>query len=313
LVAVISFFIGRNLCNCLLDGTFDAIRIGERQQPKQHQQQQEQHQQEQQQQQQQHEQQRRLEFVHIPKTGGTAIESIASDANITWSICHFGIPKNILIISFNLTRCLPDGLKHDWPWKPKFNQCPWWHVPPAYIEAFFPEHNPYAGADLFTVVRNPYERTISEYYYAIQDVHQGKNKEDGMNDERKFNDVLNKQLSKFLSEMRRGDASRKLPGNKKYFMNSGHLIPQYDFVYDIDRRKKIVEHVLRFEHLREDFSTLMDRYDLPLELPTKVYRSSAKKELGVHNLTSENLLLIENIYWDDFREFGYEVLSLKMS
>lgn len=98
-----------------------------------------------------------------------------------------------------------------------------------------------------------------------------------------------------------------------YFSKSGHLIPQHDFVYDIDRRKKIVEHVLQFEHLREDFSNLMDRYDLPLELTTKVYRSSAKKELGVHNLTSENLLLIENIYWDDLREFSYEALSLKMT
>ena len=120
-----------------------------------------------------------------------------------------------------------------------------------------------------------------------------------MNDERKFNDVLNKQLSKFLSEMRRGDASRKLPGNKKYFMNSGHLIPQYDFVYDVDRHKKIVKHVLRFENLREAFSTLMEQYNLPLELPTKkIGRASDNKLLSVHNLTNEHLLLIETIYWE---------------
>jgi hypothetical protein len=218
----------------------------------------------------------------------------------------------MLKISGNRTRCLPDALKHDWRGTPKFSVCPWWHVPPSYIETFFPEHNPYAGADLFVVVRNPYERVISEYYYIIQDVQKREDKEDGMNDQKVFNKVLNTRLSKFLLIMRRGDASRSIPGNNKYFVMSGHMIPQYDFVYDIDHRKKIVKHVLRFENLREEFSKLMDRYDIPIELPTEIFRGSTKKELGVHNLTSENLLLIENIYWDDFREFGYEILSLKM-
>lgn len=115
---------------------------------------------------------------------------------------------------------------------------------------------------------------------------EGINKEHGMNDARRFNEVHNTLLSKYLWNFWRGDASRMIPGNNEYFSNDGHLIPQYDFVYDINHRKKIVEHVLRFENLREDFSNLMDRYDLSIELPTKVIRASTKKELGVHNLTS---------------------------
>jgi hypothetical protein len=233
---------------------------------------------------------RRLEFVHIPKTGGTAIESIAADANITWSLCQFGY------IKWKLDKCLPNELKYVWPLEEEFNNCMWWHVPPVYVMTSYPKHKPYTGADMFTVVRNPYERMISEYYYRIQ----VKNKRDnGMNDERKFNDNLNKQLSNFFSESRRPHASRKLPGNRNYFMSSGHMIPQYDFVYDVDRHKKIVKHVLRFENLREAFSTLMEQYNLPLELPTKkIGRASDNKLLSVHNLTNEHLLLIETIYWE---------------
>ena len=53
----------------------------------------------------------------------------------------------------------------------------------------------------------------------------------------------------------------------------------------------------------------MDRYDLPLQLPEKQYRPSDTKKLGVYNLTRENLENIEKVYWQDFVEFGYEVLS----
>lgn len=272
------------------------------------------HLQQQQQQQEFQTKKQRLEFVHIPKTGGTVIESIASDANITWSICHFGIAKYMVKISNNLTHCLPDALKHFWPREPKFGECPWWHVPPSHIETFFPDYNPYSGADLFTVVRNPYERIVSEYYYVIQDVQQNKksnsnNNNNNINAE-KFNAEIHQKLSKYASKMRRGDLSRNIPGNNVYFKSSGHLIPQHDFVYE-DNHRKLIKHVLRFENLKEDFDNLMALYGLPLRLPEQKYRFSAGKELGVHNLTEENVLLIENIYWDDFRKFGYEVLSLK--
>jgi hypothetical protein len=99
-------------------------------------------------------------------------------------------------------------------------------------------------------------------------------------------------------------------GNDACFSGSGHRISQYDFVYD-DRHRRVIDHVLRFETLQEDFDALVKEYDLPLELTTLAYRKSAGKELGVHNVTAENLLLIENLCWDDFRAFGYEGLSLR--
>lgn len=43
----------------------------------------------------------RLELVHIPKTGGTMLEVIAFQNNVTWGACHFEFPwkhrpKNVL-------------------------------------------------------------------------------------------------------------------------------------------------------------------------------------------------------------------------
>ena len=98
-------------------------------------------------------QRQRLEFIHITKTGGSAIESLASSHNITWGLCHFTHSYKLNCVN-----------THHVPWREYFIGTAW-HAPPKVINALLPiEENPYAGADLFTVVRNPYDRAISEYY-----------------------------------------------------------------------------------------------------------------------------------------------------
>lgn len=264
-------------------------------------------------------QQQKLEFVHIPKTGGTAIEVIALGHNITWGMCHFTTNRKI---------CghLPDGMQYmDYPIEmcPHYGEwpgCAWWHMPPVYVLSSFPNHNPYGvDVDLFTVVRNPYERMISEYYYR-NNIRAGKNAKNWESDEVKFNNEINKWLMHFS-------------GN--YFMHSGHMIPQYDFVYNntnnVDdgsvfhtsnntstntaatkkKKKKLIKNVLRFEFLGKEFQTLVELYNLPMVLPnqTMIGRASNNKVLGIHNLTNKNMVLIETIYQNDFLEFGYEILS----
>lgn len=234
---------------------------------------------------------------------GTVIESVAAAHGITWSVCHFGHPKAVIQISLNATHCPEGSLKWIWPAVPKYYNCPWWHVPPQYFE-LFPEHNPYADADLFTVVRNPYDRVISEYYYATK--YLLKEKKETINDFKRFNKFVYKALTE-AAEMRRGDIARNVTGNARYFVNSGHWIPQYDFVYE--HRRRLVKHVLRFENLREDFHALMKQYDLPMRLPEQTVRPSDTKQLGAYNLTRTCVNLIERLFWDDIREFGFDVMS----
>ena len=44
--------------------------------------------------------------------------------------------------------------------------CPLWHIPPHYFQLPRFPHNPYENAKLFAVVRNPFDRLISEFFYA---------------------------------------------------------------------------------------------------------------------------------------------------
>ena len=206
-----------------------------------------------------------------------------------------------------MTHCREDALKHYWPKEPKFNACPWWHVPPSHIQAFFPEHDPYQGADLFAVVWDPYDRIITSEYYCANN----NQKTDPNQVVDQFNSKIFQCLSRYSAGMRPGDTARKIAGNDVYYFStsSGHYIPQYyDFVYN-NHHERLIEHVLRFENLETEFDALvMELYGMPLRLPEEKYRFGAGKELGVHNLTQKNILLIEKIYWNDFKEFGYEML-----
>jgi hypothetical protein len=92
---------------------------------------------------------RTLKFFHIPKAAGTAIEHVAGEQlNMPWGSCLFNHrPKR--------TICNYPPSKFEWP-----RHYGWWHLPAQ----LFPmgRMNPYDGAELFAVVRDPFDRLVSE-------------------------------------------------------------------------------------------------------------------------------------------------------
>lgn len=66
-----------------------------------------------------------LELLHIPKTGGSALETVAALKNVTWGLCHF-MDKVMHRIP-----CPPHpkrALRH------QVHKTPYWHLPIAWLD-----------------------------------------------------------------------------------------------------------------------------------------------------------------------------------
>jgi Sulfotransferase family len=204
--------------------------------------------------------------------------------------------------SGNLTKC-PDTAETRREKPIPIHDTPPWHLPPYYFEDENSHYtmfgNPYANATLFAVVRNPYERAVSEYLYFCEEL---KNRTPGVNNMNSFLGNIFRRIKDYMPL----NASLKIQP-KAYYTFAGHFIPQYDFVYDRSNRC-VVEHVLHFETLSDEFPALMDQYNLSsvvLAAKEMGRHSRNKNRLGVENLTLSNLRIIEKIYQRDFEVFGY--------
>ena len=250
---------------------------------------------------------RSLEFVHIPKTGGSAIEYAAAKANVSWGLCHwFERPlagPGCMTKDwdhFKVTRDL-DRSKVDYSWEI-------WHTPPSWLK----NHSPYVGNDLFAVVRDPYDRFISEFYCPYN----------GLNavdfslpaSQRNFSDPM------APPDLKPGKPGRWKPETpeslNKFLMDrlrwevkwTAHYLPQAEFVYDTTG-KQVVDHVLRFENLGRDFADLMAQYNLSIFLNETTNKGAwtRGKRMTVDDLYPETIRRINEIAKRDFEAFGYEM------
>jgi hypothetical protein len=192
-----------------------------------------------------------LEFIHIPKNAGTTIENIANEKNIKWGRMKPSHQENIQYPSPN---------------------CNYWHIPPKYFSSSSHYNTDEDGS--FCVIRDPYERMVSEYKY--------RNK--SSTDPKHMNEWLTQHLKPEYTE--------------KGEMNC-HFLPQYNYVYN-DIGTKICDHVLRFENLSEDFNTLTNKYNLDLQLDEGRKDNVSNNNLTVDDLNQENKDLIRKIYHSDF-------------
>jgi hypothetical protein len=183
-----------------------------------------------------------LKFIHITKTAGTSIEDIAKEKKIEFGKYHSEYGGWHVFFKFK-----PTDLKQKYDW--------------------------------FLIVRNPYDRIVSEFHCKWGGVY--KQAESYTKDE--FNNYIREKIMK-----------RPLLG--------GHFSEQYKY---LDNDPTIRINVLKYENLDVEFKELMKEYNLNLTLNKELNKTN--KIFNVIDISDDNIKLINYIYKKDFEMFNYKM------
>tara|TARA_Y100000992_G_C21272879_1_gene497932 strand:+ start:425 stop:1108 length:684 start_codon:yes stop_codon:yes gene_type:complete len=196
-----------------------------------------------------------LLFIHIPKTGGTYVEEVFNKHN--YKIGRF------------------DNNKH----LEEKNKCNFWHTPVKYNKNInFKDYR------VFTVVRNPYDRIISEYNWGSFGEYY-----------KKLNVSKNTEINQFIS---------KLNTNEKIYDGDCHLLPQSEYLTDYYGNK--VENIIHQENLDKELEKFINKYKLNVKL-SKQKNNIKQKNYTQNDLNTESKNIIKNYYKEDFELLGYKV------
>jgi hypothetical protein len=231
-------------------------------------------------------------FVHIPKTGGRSIEKVFyDDLSLSNNV------RNPFLLQENSdTGYGPRRLSH--------------LKATEYFDLYYISREIWDSYLKFSVVRDPWMRTISLYKY--------------MYFPGSFQDFV-----KFF-------VRKKLDGMKNVFLD-----PQYQYVCD-KNRKVIVDYILKIENLDKDFQIISEKTSVNSEIPhinisskririrpTLILKGAAKAFQAEHDIRLKYILgkkdnkenwkelydeesrdVIRKIYEKDFEMFGYDIDAL---
>ena len=259
-----------------------------------------------------------LKFIHIPKTGGTTIENLF--------LTKFDMLQSFLFFSRH-----PKRHKQKKKWKSRFYTtndtmietcCVPWHATLDFYFTKLEKNNITNNIALeyysksfeyFAIVRNPYQRYLSQYKYCTTDENFKCTRRymrgifdayDYCNIDT-FNQFTNFTLNRFLND-------------KKYFdcVSHCHFARQYDYVYHNGIKYLKDENILKLENFDEDLIQLLNRYQDTLNKVNSKDIKQAKQHfnhnctnLQIDDLTRENIRLFNKVYEMDFKSFGYQMID----
>lgn len=267
---------------------------------------------------------KQLEFVHITKTGGSAIEKAGYQDGIIWGACHY----------MNLTDvgCMAADLPYEAPNYQSYALTSPWHTPPKLLKKHVTEDlYPYHDADLFVVIRNPYSRILSEYYCPWLGFQARFRKNLVRDKDPNDPNIMNAWVQNMVKELSdamdqfdhqnqnqnqgnvRGAVAVQAQGVNEdpYVLAQKHYINQAEYVYDGDKR--IVKNIVHYENLSSEFDALMKDYGIAASLPPKetggTYTEHNKGRLSHKDLYPETIALINKFAKADFEKFGYQMVE----
>jgi hypothetical protein len=252
-----------------------------------------------------------LQFIHIPKTGGTTLEKLGARYGAQWG-------KEKAEWNPDLHPECPMGCVGSW------HPCSPWHLPLSVFRTRGESGGVNSLQQTFCVVRDPIQRAISQFSFQINAEATAATYIVNDSPGRCDADSLNAHVRAVL-----GAANASLAAVEGEFplvtadtlgqartcvecaaVADCHWLPQWLYVRDT------CDHVLRFENLEEDFTKLMDRFAGTTRpssaIPTFAFARAESRQVSPCNtLTKDDLdiesrTLIGRVYAEDFRQFGYE-------
>lgn len=197
---------------------------------------------------------KKILFIHIPKTGGTTIEQHMNAINN---------PKK--------------GYKRD-----KNNKA-MQHLTMTEYNKLFNDYR-FDNYHKFTIIRNPYDRMVSEYYWTDLPI--------GYKDKRSFDYFLMAVSDIVINK------------NYNYTFLHDHFIPQKEFVAD-ENNNIIVDKIFKFEEFNETIEFLKVYYpNINPNINNKIKTAKGKNARITLNETQKNI--IYELYTNDFILLGYD-------
>lgn len=234
---------------------------------------------------------RPLTFFHIPKTAGTAIEHAVRQRKIPWGSCLFNHKPKKDDCQYPRGKEWPKGIG-------------WWHVP----RIFFPLENvdPYFGSEHFAVIRDPYDRMVSEFYYIctlkVFDWRPDQCQRDRLLEKEYMNEWLQQKMT-----------NRDREGALGFLSDNGHFTAQYDFIVG-PNQVRMIDYVLKMDKdFDSDFERLMHAFaldDVQLEKFNAIGAQSRdeKTHLKVADFDEKTIDTIHQLFAKDF-ELGYPMMN----
>jgi hypothetical protein len=219
-----------------------------------------------------------LEFIHIPKTGGTSMEKFGLKIGKKWGMHKFW--GNIYQYALP---CAP------------------WHIPPHFFLK-----NPYAGKQVFCIFRDPWKRILSEFRYQKSHTAQYPWIDKYECTKKSLNDWIFDNLEPMTRwNARIVNLEPFYPTEAtERFKDHCHLLSQYEFIFDSNGVRSC-HYVLRLENLFEDFQKLKNifHFDGNLEHDNK---SNKCTNLKIDDMNEISKNLIKNYYEEDLKIMNNE-------
>uniref|UniRef100_A0A6C0F9V5 Sulfotransferase domain-containing protein n=1 Tax=viral metagenome TaxID=1070528 RepID=A0A6C0F9V5_9ZZZZ len=201
----------------------------------------------------------KLKFVHITKTSGTYIEELGKQQNLNWGkydkyLGMAKLPKTLSILN-----------------------SPYWHLPLQFFDKY-----PYKKyTKLFTIVRNPYDRIISECLCKY-----GGKFSKNMETNEDLNIYINQQVNK----------------KKTLDLSFYHFLPQNLYTHN-EKGEQVIDIIIKYEEI-DKFNDLMKQYSIDINYIKK----KRERKFDIKDISRENITLINEVYDLDFIYYNYEKL-----